>query len=258
MGIDQQQQHQQQPDESENIHLPLNRPIEQQQQQQQQQQPDEPEIIHLSLHRPPTNPLPILTPSSLLIVAPTMAGKTTFVKKLIQHRHKMFLPAPQSVHYAYSIWQQTFEDMEDVKFHRGLPTRDQLEANSILVLDDVMEEAGSSVDMMRLFTIDCHHKCITAIFLVQNLFHKSKYLRTISLNVGYIIIFGTKRDQMQIETLARQMFPGQTKFFMDSYRDSTNERYGYLLCDLHPATDRRFQLRTHIFPDERTWIYQPI
>ena len=89
----------------------------------------------------------------------------------------MFSPTPIKILYAYSAWQDAFEDMKDVTFHNGLPTRDELEPNMLLVLDDVMHEATSSADVMRMFTIDCHHKCISVLFLVQNMFHKSIQVR---------------------------------------------------------------------------------
>lgn len=123
----------------------------------------------------------------------------------------------------------------------------------VLVLDDVMQEAFASVEIMSLFTINCHHRNMSVIFMTQNIFPPGKCARTISLNCHYIILFKTKRDKLQVQTLGKQIFPGETKYFMSSYRDATIEPFGYLLCDLHPRSDKEFQLRTHIFPNELTW-----
>ena len=42
---------------------------------------------------------------------------------------------------------------------------------------------------------------------------------------------------------------------MSAYQDVTIVPYGYIVCDLHLATDTRFQLGSHIFPNEVTWFY---
>lgn len=203
-------------------------------------------------------PFPFINPTTILITGPTMSGKSHFVKRLIMEKDYLFLNPPEKVLYAYSIWQDSFNEMKNVTFHQGLPERDMLERNTLLILDDVMAEASVSDQVMKVFTMDSHHKNITCIFLTQNIFPPGKYARTISLNTHYIILFATKRDKLQIQTIGRQMFPGQSAFFMESYRDSTSKPYGYLLCDLHPATDKRFQLRTNIFQDEHPLVYYPL
>lgn len=111
---------------------------------------------------------------------------------------------------------------------------------------------------MDLFTVKCHHYNITVLFLVQNVFPPGKYARTLSLNAHYICLFATKRDALQIQSLGRQISPGQNAYFMEAYHDATTEAFGYLLCNLHPRTDKLFQLSTHIFPNENMWVYTPL
>ena len=150
-----------------------------------------------------------------------------------------------------------------IQFHKGAPTGEDLERWSqdgehiLLVLDDVMQAVCSSPEMMTLFTINCHHRNISACFLSQSAFPPGKCARTISLNCHYIVLFKTKRDRLQVQSLGRQMLPGQSKYFADAYEDATAQPWGYLLCDLHPATDDLYQLRTHIFPGEELWYYTP-
>jgi hypothetical protein len=71
------------------------------------------------------------------------------------------------------------------------------------------------------------------------------------------VLFATKRDKLQVQVLGRQMFPGQAKYFMESYNDATSKPFGYLVCDLHPASDALYQLRTNVFPGEATFVYRP-
>jgi hypothetical protein len=177
----------------------------------------------------------------------------------------MFKIPPVKVRYAYGAWQPMFEDLKKigVEFHLGLPTQEDLDswcelgAHQLLIIDDCMQSAANSSNILDLFSIRCHHENISSCHLVQNLFFQGRCSRSISLNAHYQILFKCKRDKLQIQTLGKQILPGQSRFFMESYEDATEELYGYLLCDLHPATSKEFQLRTHIFPGELPWHYTP-
>jgi hypothetical protein len=149
--------------------------------------------------------------------------------------------------------------MKDVEFYKGLPSREDMETWSdlLLILDDVVQAACVSADILSLFTVESHHRNITAAILSQNIFPPGRCSRTISLNCHYLILFASKRDRQQVHVLGRQMFPQQSKYFMDSFEDATAARYGYLVCDLHPASESLYQLRTHVFPGEATWVYRP-
>jgi len=78
-----------------------------------------------------------------------------------------------------------------------------------------------------------------------------------SLNAHYIVLFKNPRDAMQVATLARQMYPGQSKFLVEAFKNATEKPFGYLLLDLKPDTDERYRIRTNIFPDERQYVYVP-
>jgi len=81
-------------------------------------------------------------------------------------------------------------------------------------------------------------------------------MRTASLNCHYYILFRSYRDVLQIQTLGKQIFPGQLKYFMDVYNKATTQKYSYLLIDLNPHTDKTYQLRTNILPGQFPTIYQ--
>ena len=53
-----------------------------------------------------------------------------------------------------------------------------------------------------LFTIKSHHKNISVMYIVQNLFHRGKYHRTISRNAHYMVLFKNLTDVSQIMALA--------------------------------------------------------
>ena len=74
------------------------------------------------------------------------------------------------------------------------------------------------------------------IHIVQNLFHQGKGSRSISLNSHYLVLFKNPRDKLQILKLARQIYPGQTDFFLNQYEEAVKRPFGYLLIDLKTTT----------------------
>ena len=80
-------------------------------------------------------------------------------------------------------------------------------------------------------------------------------MRTVSLNSHYIILFKNPRDRLQISTLARQMYPGQSQFLIEAFQDATKEAYGYLVIDLKPTTADKLRIRTGILPSDRQLVY---
>ena len=51
----------------------------------------------------------------------------------------------------------------------------------------------TNADVSNLLTKFAHHKNLSVIFIVQNLFPKGKYARDVSLNAHYIISFKNPR-----------------------------------------------------------------
>ena len=112
-------------------------------------------------------------------------------------------------------------------------------------------------EIAETFTVYSHHLNITVFFITQNIFHQNKYMRDISLNTQYLILFGQRRDVSQINVLATQMFPTQRKEFLKVYKEVTSIPHNYLLCDLHPKNTYRVLLRTNILPHETEIVYIP-
>jgi len=126
---------------------------------------------------------------------------------------------------------------------------------NLVVIDDLMQELSNDPRITSLFTKGCHHRNLSAIFILQNIFHRGKELRDMSLNCHYLVLFKSPRDSRQINHLAKQMFPGYVKYIQESFQHATSRPYGYLLCDLKPETPTDFRLRTNVFPGETQYAY---
>jgi hypothetical protein len=100
------------------------------------------------------------------------------------------------------------------------------------------------------FTKGSHHRNLSIVYIVQNIFHQGKEMRNISLNAHYIVLFKSPRDKQQISMLARQVSPGKVQEFMRSYEDATSRTHRYLMLDLKPTTSDQDRLKTNILPGE--------
>jgi len=199
--------------------------------------------------------LPLRHPFTALIAGPTSCGKTRFVFRLIENAHIMIDPPPRRVIYCYGEYQQLFNGYPHIEFRRGLPDAEDFDGREpvLLILDDLMSETDESV--ANLFTKGSHHRNVSVVFLVQNMFHKNKYIRTISLNTHYMVLFKNPRDAGQFSSLARQMYPNRSAFAVEAYKDATREPYSYLFVDLRPTQDEDLRLRTNIFPGDTHYVY---
>ena len=192
------------------------------------------------------------SPFNLAVVGPSQSGKTIFTFKLIEYADELINPPPTKIIYCYGEYQEIFSHYSNVFFHEGLPDLNKFIGNTesiLLVLDDLMSESNGEIS--NLFTKYGHHRHLSVVYLSQNLFDKNKHARTMSLNTHYAVLFKNSRDATQISTLARHMYPNNSKFMIGSYRVADNPNYHYLLIDLKPNTDDKIRLRTNIFPDEQ-------
>ena len=79
--------------------------------------------------------------------------------------------------------------------------------------------------------------------------------RTISINTHILVFFANKRDELQALNLGKQLYPCNSKIFMEAYEDATSVLHGYLVIDCDPKSPRDLKLRTNIFPGEQTVCY---
>ena len=93
--------------------------------------------------------------------------------------------------------------------------------NSIIVVDDLMHEMSSNVDIGKLFTKGRSHVNYNVILLWQNVFPKGSEMRNLSINAQHIVMFKNPRDKSQIQFFAQQVAPGKVTSFLDVFNDCT-------------------------------------
>ena len=207
--------------------------------------------------------LPFKSPFSISISGTTGSGKTTWIFKLLKNKDDMIEPAPVQIFYFYGIWQDLYADMEEklsyVSFQEGLPTMEvvkSMSANSLIVLDDLAHLLYSNKEMELLFSQVSHHRKISVCHIKNNLFYQGKHARTISLNTHLYVLLSNPRDESQILTLGRQVYPSKPLCLLEAYRYCMTTT-GYLLLDLQPHTEPKYRMRTRIYPGEDPIIFIP-
>lgn len=197
-------------------------------------------------------------PFTCLIAGPTQSGKTFFTVDFLTNIKKMIEPIPTKVLWCYGAYQEKFKELPDfVEISEGFSAIDDVDGSepTLVILDDLMQEAGNAKEIANLFTKGSHHKNMSVVMIVQNLFHQGKTMRTISLNAHYLILFKNPRDASQIRYLANQLFPGQTNFLVEAYKQATSRPHGYLVLDLTQSTVDERRVLSDILPNEEGFYY---
>jgi len=185
-------------------------------------------------------------PFTCIISGPTKAGKTTFVRQLIEKAKSFIEPPPKHIWWFYAEEQNFYDDFKDsVIFMKGTPNmaivREYSKEPQLIIIDDLMYESNNDI----LFTRGCHHWNISVINIVQNIFHKG--LRTSRINAEYLVLMKNPSDRLQVQNLARQLYPHNPKYMLEAYNDATAKPYSYLLVDLTQSTPEELRLRANIF-----------
>ena len=172
----------------------------------------------------------------------TGSGKSVFVRRFVHNIRHMMTPIPECILWCY----EECGSVDGVDFQQGLPDLDTLDPRDkhLIILDDIMDGTKR--------TKGSHHRNISVMCIVQNLFHRGKHH---SLNAHFMVLLKNPRDVSQIIALAHQMYPRRTHFFLEPYVRVTARPHGYMVIDMKQNTPDILRLRTFIFPGEEQKAY---
>jgi hypothetical protein len=153
------------------------------------------------------NFMPWVHPFASVIAGPTGSGQAMFFRRFVHIIKHMMTPKPDRILWCYGEYQTLYGTVEGIEFQQGLPDLDNLDSREkhLIIYDDLMDETEKRV--ASLFTKKSHHRNISVMYSVQNLFHRGKHHTTISLNAHYMVLFKNLTDVSQIIALAHQMYP---------------------------------------------------
>ena len=106
--------------------------------------------------------------NSLMICGPSKSWKTTWVINLIEHQDVLFKDKIQKIYWFYGTWQRDYEKLkinnDDVIFKNGIDEENTIEANSIVVIDDLVAEMENNHNVTALFTKLVHHQNLFLVY----------------------------------------------------------------------------------------------
>ena len=97
--------------------------------------------------------------------------------------------APENIIWCYGIDQPNITFVEGVSV--DLETLINPSIRNLIVNDDFMQtmhELSNDQRKTNLFK-GCHHRNLSVIFILHNIFHRGKELRDMSLNSYYLVVF---------------------------------------------------------------------
>lgn len=201
--------------------------------------------------------LRLRAPFTAVVAGPSGCGKTHFITKFLNNLNVMCDTNFHRVIWFYDEWQPLYENNSKeiasklrIEYRQNLPDMNEFDGikSVLIILDDFMREANGCI--VDIFTKGSHNRNFSVFYVTQNLFHQGRGQRDISLNAHYIVYFKNPRDKAQINFLARQICPENTKFIQEAYKDATTRAHGYLFIDLQQNTPEDYRIRTNILPDE--------
>src|ERR1700678_914808 len=107
-------------------------------------QTPEPIMMNISMkaHMVADSKFPFKSPFRLIVAGPSGAGKTEFVKQIINASQKIVSPPPNKITWHYAVWQPWYPKFADrVEFVEGLPTKEEIcqKENQRLILDTMSQ-----------------------------------------------------------------------------------------------------------------------
>ena len=126
--------------------------------------------------------------------------------------------------------------------------------NCLLVFDDSCEEIHQKEEFVKI-AVAGRHKKIHCILVKHNLFHQSKWSRSIDLNATHVVLFKSPRDVQQMDQFGRQL--SKSEFIRDCYQKTTSSSYGHFLVDFDSKTSESLRFCSNIIGPGPASFYVP-
>ena len=150
---------------------------------------------------------PLVHPFTCMVAGMTDSGKTVWVQSLLQQAQAVIDQPPERIIWCYSQWQPAYTQLlmiiPTIEFVKGIPEYLEIDSyldvnmRNLITIDDQMIEAGKDNWIVNLFTKGSHHRNLSVIYIVQNLFHQGEGNRSIGLNSHFLVLFKNPRDSSQ-------------------------------------------------------------
>ena len=210
----------------------------------------------------------------LTICGPSQSGKTYWIYNLLFHLEKMIVPSIVKIVYLYTTYQPLYDkikavirekkniSIEFIMCEKDIPRADDIQTNlsdnTLVILDDLMTITTSSkentTNLDNFASRDSHHSNISVIFTCQNLCYGNGKLRNTRINSQYTLLFKNIGDRRNMNMIADNKGV-KRDVFNCVLTDIEQSRYGHLLFDNCAGSYENTRVRTIVFQNEKTVIY---
>lgn len=197
-----------------------------------------------------------VAPATIVLSGASFSGKSSFLRRLINN--SLFSVPVRKIFYCYGTWSSDYELLPDcVTLISGLPKNFDFmfgdkNKHNLVCFDDLQQQIDESI--VNIFTTLSHHKNLSCVLVLQNLFLDSRNARNIAKNCHYTVLFRSPRAVSEYKILATQT---GLKHLLKAYEDVLkNNKFGYLVVDMSPHAHPELKLRTNIFPGEYCIVYK--
>ena len=181
-------------------------------------------------------------PFRMIVAGGSGTGKTCFTQNLVNLNH--FSSPFDKIIYCYPEYliESPVEFDQIVDYRPGLGDLEffsTLPKNTLIIYDDLMNECGNSKDIMKLFSVIARKRQLSIIFLVQNMFDRSKQFRNIRLNATHLVLFKFyAANDVQFRLLRDLGMQGLIS--KQSLAQVYSKPYTYIMLDIHPNRQSLF------------------
>ena len=196
-----------------------------------------------------------ISPFRIILSGSSGAGKTHFAGDLI--RANLFEDQIEFVYYFHPCYlDEPPVDWHDslnipVSYQTGLPTVEQLTsmpANSLVVLDDLMDKCVGSEVIDHLFRVISGKRKISVMIMTQNYFVNGRFSRNIRNSCNYLVLMRNCCDATINTRAARAM--NLTKPVAQAEQNNADKEYPYIFIDqTQKGQVSGYQIYTDIFGD---------
>lgn len=195
----------------------------------------------------------ISLPCRIIICGQSGTGKSTLVSKLLLNRQRLMGTEFERIIYCSKYKSSMPNELESIaEFNEGLPSKELVrnEENQeiFFVLDDMISEVFSSEIINDLF-LTGRNRRLSCCIITQTLFPKSSLARNIMLQATHLIVFRMLRDVSSYTFLARQVAPGNSKFFTDIYLNTVQKPFQYIVLDFSLTCPDIFRYRSNLISE---------
>jgi hypothetical protein len=195
-------------------------------------------------------------PSTTIICGASGCGKTTLTERCVSEN--CFDGLIKQCIWCYSPL------VEPPKLNTTLPVQlhsgwcEEVPPDSLLVIDDLFTQVEAR-KLLTLFNIISHHRRISVILIVQDLYTSTpgsrQLISGLLRSTSYLVLFPCRRNSVVAKQIANQYFPKEQHRVMSPFRELINSTaHDYVVVDFVTKEDH-LQVRQNSIAEQDGYYF---